>query len=114
MYPEAKFPTPGFASISVATTGTGRVAAVNDCRQVSWKVTYPSTVPSQGTVVIEHATSNDYAGVWFLLDTVTLADLDAGDGTGFGTFAGEIDFVRARITSDPDQPITVYINGIKS
>lgn len=104
----ALFPPPGLASLESATTGTGRAFAANNAKQIAWKTTY-TTAPTTGTAVIEQATSHDYAGTWNLLDTISCANLSAGT-EGFGTFPGEIDFVRARITSNPDQAISVYFN----
>lgn len=105
----AKFIPPGMASLEAATSGTGRPFAGNDARQASWKVIYPGTAPTTGTVLIEQAPTIDYAGVWNQLDSVDCSLLSAGTA-GFGTYPGEIDFVRARITSAPDQAITVYVN----
>lgn len=108
----AKFVPPGEASLSNATSGTGKAIALNDCRQVSWKVTYTSgSAPTAGTVVIEQYTDPSFAGTWNQLDSISCANLSAGT-EGFGTYPGEVDFVRARITSNPDQAINVFLNGL--
>ncbi len=100
------------ASLSAVTTGTGKAVAVNDCRQVEWFVTYVSgSAPTTGTVLIEHALTVDYAGVWNQLDSIDCSALSAGTA-GFGTFPGPIGFMRARITDNTDQAITAYINGL--
>lgn len=100
------------ASLSAVTTGTGKAIPVNDCRQVTWMVTYSGTT-SGGAIVIEHAPTIDYAGTWQLLDTITAANLSAGS-EGSGTYPGLLSFVRARITSNitGGGSITAYINGL--
>lgn len=104
---------PGFASLSAVTTGTGNSLAVNNCKQVSWFVTHSGTT-SGGTVVIEHAPTADYAGTWQELDTISAADLSAGL-VGSGTFPGELNFARGRVSSNitGGGTITVYLNGLQ-
>ena len=104
---------PGFASIEGAITGTGKVFAVNNCKQVTWFTTYTAgDEPTQGTVIIEHAVSADYAGVWNELAEITLTAVVTGDD-GFGTYPGVVAFIRARVSSDSDQNISVYFNGLQ-
>ena len=104
---------PGFASLSAATTGTGKVFAVNSCKQGTWFTTYTSgSAPTTGTIIIEHAVDATYAGTWNQLDSVDCSLLSAGS-SGFGTFPGVIAFIRARFSVDSDQAVTVYFNGLQ-
>lgn len=104
---------PGFASLDGVITGTGKPFAANSCKQVTWFTTYTAgDEPTQGTVIIEHAVSADYAGVWNQIGSITLTDVVAGTG-GFGTYPGVIAFIRARVTSDSDEAISVYFNGLQ-
>ncbi len=111
MSTESKFTPPGFESLTGAMTGTGRVVALGDCRQVSWKVIYTGTAPTAGTLLIEQAPSPTYSGTWNQLDSIALTNLSAGT-VGFGTRAGQVDFMRARFTVDSNQPVTAYLNGL--
>ena len=99
-------------SLSAATTGTGAVKATNACRQVEWFTEYSGTV-SGGTIVVEYAHSQDYAGTWSLLATIDAANLSAGTD-GSGTYPGELPFVRTRITSaiTGGGTVTTRINGL--
>lgn len=108
----SKFEPPGQASLSSATTGTGNAIAVNDARQVSWKTIYPGSAPTTGTIIIEQAPTPNYAGTWNQLDSIDCSALSAGTA-GFGTYPGQVDFVRARFSVNADQPVTVYINGLQ-
>lgn len=102
------------ATINNTTTGTGRALPVNDCRQAEWFTVYVvGAEPTSGSIIIEHAPSADYAGVWNLLDQFLAADVVAGTG-GYGTWPGPIAFVRGRFATAADQAVTVYINGLLS
>ena len=104
---------PGFASLNAATTGTGEPLATNSCKQATW-TTVPSGTVSGGTIVIEQASSRDYAGTWFLLDTIDAANAAAGT-EGYGTYPGVVAFIRARITSNitGGGNVSVYLNGLQ-
>lgn len=108
---ESKFVPPGFVSLLNVTSGTGEAVAVNDCRDVSWNITYPGTAPTSGTIVIEEAPSKNYAGTWKTIATIALNTLSTGAG-GAGREAGQHNFVRARLTVGSDQPINAYLNGL--
>lgn len=101
----------GNRTLSAATTGTGTAVSFHDCRQINWQTTYPGTAPTTGTIVIEQAPSASYAGTWNLLASIDCSLLSAGTD-GFGTYPGEIGFVRARFTVDADQPVNVDLNGL--
>lgn len=109
----AIFTPPGVASLSAATTGTGRVIALNSCKQATW-TTVPDGTVSGGTIVIEQASTPDYAGTWYLLDTIDAANAAAGT-EGYGTFPGVVAFARARISSDitGGGTVSVYFNGLQ-
>lgn len=104
---------PGFASLSAATTGTGKSFAANSCKQATWTTVCDGTV-SGGTILIEQASSTDYAGTWYLLDTITAANASSGT-EGYGTFPGVVAFIRARISSDitGGGSVSVYFNGLQ-
>ena len=99
-------------TISAAITGTGTAIPVGDCRQVSWETTYTAgSAPTTGTIIIEHAPTPNYAGVWNQLDSIDCSQLSAGTA-GFGTYPGPVEFIRARFTVNADQNVTVLINGL--
>lgn len=104
---------PGFASLSAVTTGTGEPLALNSCKQGSWTTVTDGTV-SGGTIVIEQASTRDYAGTWYVLDTIDAANAAAGT-EGYGTYPGVIGFLRPRITSDitGGGTVSVYLNGLQ-
>jgi hypothetical protein len=100
-------------SLTEATTGTGLVKALNDCRQVYWVVTGNGTI-SNGTVVIESSNVQDYAGTWNELDSVDLTTL-TGDEKYVNTFpTSGGGFVRPRITEDVEGggSCSVEVNGL--
>lgn len=101
----------GNRSLSAATTGTGSVVPFHDCRQVSWQTTYAGTAPTTCTIIIEQAPSASYAGTWNQLASIDCSALVLGTD-GFGTYPGEIGFVRARFSVDSDQPVSVDLNGL--
>lgn len=109
----AIFTPPGAASLSAATSGTGAAIAFNSCKQASW-TTVCSGVVSGGTIIIEQASSADYAGTWYLLDTIDAANASAGT-EGYSTYPGVIAFLRARISSaiTGGGNVSVYLNGLQ-
>ncbi len=110
---QLKIALPGFASLSGVTTGTGRPLSVNDMFRFGWIVTYTAgSAPTSGTVIIECAPTPDYAGTWFILQTITLANVVTGaEGVGQRD-NGAVGFVRARIGTNADQAISVFLNGL--
>ena len=100
-------------SIDAATAiSNGTVKAMNTCRQVGWDIISAGTI-TDGTVKIESASTADYSGTWFELDTLEVVDLDGGDAY-HGTYPGPLAFVRGRIhdTVTGGGTITVRINGL--
>ena len=101
-------------SLSAATTGTGLVKATSACRQVSWFTEYSGTITS-GTILVEYAHTQDYAGTWSLLATIDAANLSLGTD-GSGTYPGLVPFTRTRIAGGAPivgGTVTTRINGIK-
>lgn len=108
--------TPGSdaeVSLEDATTGTGRALAFNDCRQVNWIIVSEGTI-SAGTVVIESAHAQDYAGVWNELDSLDATTLDGGKAYGNTYPMPPGGFVRARISSNitGGGSISARLNGL--
>lgn len=110
MATESFYALPGFASLSAVMTGTGRAMPANDASQVNWFVTY-TVAPSAGTLIIEWALTETYAGKWQELDSISLASLSAGS-VGSGSYPSPVGFVRARFSVDSDQAITAYLNKL--
>jgi len=110
-----KFSPTDSASISLsgATTGTGSVKAFNDCRQVNWMVRGEGTIDG-GTVVIESAHAQDYAGTWNQLDEIDATTLTGGALSGNTYPMPPGGFLRGRISSNitGGGSISVYLNGL--
>lgn len=101
-------------SLTEATTGTGSVKALNDCRQTYWIVTGNGTI-TDGTVVIESSNVQDYAGTWNEADSVDLTTLTGGEKYWNSAPTGLGGFVRARITetvTGTEGSVSVEINGL--
>lgn len=101
------------ASLSAATTGTGRPISMQECRQTFWTIEGTGTI-SGGTVVVETADRQDYAGTWHALDTVTASNLTGDKSYVNSTVGAASGFLRARISTDiaGGGTITVRINGL--
>lgn len=100
-------------SLDEATTGTGLPKAFNDSRQVNWLVEGSGTIDG-GTVVIESAHDQNYAGTWNELDSVDASTLTGGKLYGNTYPMPPGGFVRARIGTNitGGGNITVRLNGL--
>ena len=108
---------PGVAdavSLSAVTTGTGKAIPMQDCRHTFWTIEGTGAI-SAGTVIIETADRQDYAGVWHALDTKTASELSDAVGKSYvnNTVGAGSGFIRARIgTTISGGTVTVRINGL--
>jgi len=101
-------------SLNALTTGTGAAIAMQDCRQVTWTVKGDGTV-SGGTVKIECADTQDYAGTWYELDSLDLSSPVLTDSQYQGSYPGGVGgFFRARVSSNVTGggTITASFNGL--
>lgn len=103
-------------SLSLATTGTGTVIAMDDCRQVAWQPEASAALSAGVAVCESNMIAADYAGSWDLRDTFdSQSPVIAAAGVGpQGTFPGPIFFIRWRVTTPfAGGTFTGHINGIK-
>ncbi len=100
-------------SLTEATTGTGTVKALNDCRQVWWIVTGNGTI-SDGTLVIETSNVQDYSGTWNEWDSIDLTTLTGGEKYWNSQPTSGGGFVRARVseTVAGGGSVSCEINGL--
>lgn len=104
---------PQAQTLTTATTGTGRAIPMQECRHTFWTIEGAGTI-SGGTVVVETADRQDYAGTWHALDTVTASNLTGDKSYVNNTVGAASGFLRARISTDiaGGGTITVRINGL--
>jgi hypothetical protein len=98
-------------SLDAVTTGTGRAISFQDYNSVHWIIEGSAGVAT-GAVVIESATSQNFAGTWKLLagPVTVVANAQLGDKFDFPPGA----FVRARVSTDiTGGTVTVYLNGLR-
>lgn len=102
-------------SLDAVASGTGKVFAFNDCRQVSWGIRVNGTASSGGPVVIEtNDIAPDYAGVWHELDSVDPVTL-TGDDAYHSTYPGPVAWIRGRLATAVvgGAVVTVVFNGLE-
>lgn len=87
------------SSLSLATTGTGAAVAIPSTFDNSFFVITGAGTISGGTVILEEADSDTYAGTWSQLTSITASTLTGGAQQVFHVF-GNMRVVRARISSN--------------
>lgn len=104
--------TKKITALSAVTTGTSNAFSLADVDLVGMDVEWAAGVTA-GVIVLERATSQDYAGTWKALVTIDVAAVTpaATDGDAVTVVGG---FVRARVTTTVSgggaPSATVYIN----
>ena len=85
-------------SLNAVTTGTGTAVDVGNGNYVTFYVSGAGTITS-GTIILEEADTQTYAGTWSQLATISASTLSGGVAQAFH-FTGALAWVRARISSN--------------
>lgn len=100
--------------INQIAAAVGVAIPFNDCRSLAWFTKTTGTVTG-GSIIIEWAPEQDYAGAWRQLAVINVANVILGTD-GAGRVDGPIGFVRARIPAAGDitggGSVTVVFNGL--
>jgi hypothetical protein len=83
---------------SLATSGNGSAMSINRLANVTVHVTGAGVI-SGGTVKVEEAETEDYAGTWNEIETIDATLLNGGAMKTVRCVGGIYGFVRARISS---------------